>query len=853
MKQRKFWIVLVLVLVAILCMSSVVACKDNNDNNDGNNNDDTPAVADTRKIYKTYTSSFATNWNVQTYETEEQSSMFSYSSSSFYEFDYKYDDEDKVVDGEFSVVPTMASGYPTDVTSEYVGSEWGIEEGSDSLAWYIPLRKGMKWDNGDPITPDQFVYSMKMQLSPNMLPYRADSYYAGSIVLHNAENYLKQGTYNYTAMISADYGPDEYFDIKDLTESNGVAQYQGKDCVVNVKSGGNWGSAGLEKYYDAYKNKFETAGISDAIKAIIDKADDNGYAKLSKTDVNTMCGAIAVLQGYEDAAAYAEVQGDYAYQEWEEMCYFGYIFGEVSFDNVGLKAVDDGTRYGIIIILDKPIADSESHYHWAYDFGGNWLVKPDVYEACLVKPASGLWTSTYGTSPATSPSYGPYKLTDYQVGKSYTFERNTNWFGYSIPELSEGFYETDAIQCTLIEEWDSAWMAFQKGEISAISIDPKIANEYKTSKRAYFTPSDFVSTMQLQSQVKTEPDDGNAVELLSNNNFRKALSLAIDRDAMAKQTTTSSLAGYGLFNSMHYYDVENGKVYRNTDIAKQVICDTYGVEYGEGEKYATLDEAYAAVTGYDLEQAKALVKQAIEEEIANGTIKATDSLTFTMISSSENEAAKRPMNFLKAAWSELFKGTQFDGKFDIKLDGIHGDNYATDFKSGQGHILMAGWSGAAWDPCFFISAYILDQYRYAYGWNPSDSSITITIPGIGPDGIEGNADDGADFTITASALELCKILNGSSGVGYDWSSGKLDIEKRLIVLGALEKCVLETYYSVPTTYYFSAALRSMQIESFTTSYNTFMGWGGIKYYSYNYNQAEWAAYVASQGGILNYK
>ena len=68
---------------------------------------------------------------------------------------------------------------------------------------------------------------------------------------------------------------------------------------------------------------------------------------------------------------------------------------------------------------------------------------------------------------------------------------------------------------------------------------------------------------------------------------------------------------------MHYYDVENGGVYRNTDDAKKVLCEVYGVEYTD----ATLDEAVNSITGYDLVQARQLVEEAYQEELKAGTKK----------------------------------------------------------------------------------------------------------------------------------------------------------------------------------------------------------------------------------------
>lgn len=54
-------------------------------------------------------------------------------------------------------VPEMAKSMPIDVTNEYVGDEWGIEEGEMGKAWKIELRDDLCWENGDKITAQDFI------------------------------------------------------------------------------------------------------------------------------------------------------------------------------------------------------------------------------------------------------------------------------------------------------------------------------------------------------------------------------------------------------------------------------------------------------------------------------------------------------------------------------------------------------------------------------------------------------------------------------------------------------------------------------------------------------------------------
>ena len=104
------------------------------------------------------------------------------------------------------------------------------------------------------------------------------------------------------------------------------------------------------------------------------------------------------------------------------------------------------------------------------------------------------------------------------------------------------------------------------------------------------------------------------------------------------------------------------------------------------------------------------------------------------------------------------------------------------------------------------------------------------------------------FTYRTNLLDWYALLNG------DWKTGFLNEEYRLDLIAALEAQVLLHYYTVPLTNHFSASLMSYKTDYITYDYNTFMGYGGVRYLHYNYDDAEWAAYVKSQkDGVLNYK
>ena len=784
-------------LIAIVIAFTVTGCK----------GDEEPV----EKVYtyNTYTALSPSNWNELTYQDNNDTQVMSYIGSSFFTYDFKYDANGEIVPGDF-VMQYSAATALEDV-SDKVDAKWGVPAGKKGYAYKITLRDDLKWENGDPITAEDFVYTMKEQLNPDFQNYRADSFYVGSTILVNAENYVKQGqsTQAAVATVMANNG---HATIADFVAAQG-----------NEQTYVNWNYS----FGDTYENGAWTGSAEDAVVA----------SNLTVAEMYKLFSETIIGWGYDQATAdeyfVAEVSLDYT-------------FPAMDFSEVGIYAESD-TELVIVLVnaLDLLKEDGSLSYKAAYNMSSLPLVHKATYEANKVEPTAGntLWTSTYNSSKESTMSWGPYKLESFEDGKEYVMVRNENWYGYNMEEY-KGQYQTDRIVCETIKEWNSAWVKFLAGEIDGIGIDVSVADEYKGSEQAYFTPSDFVSSLQLQSSKEAladRQDPGINKTILAYADFRKALSLGIDRADFATKTTTSSLAGFGLFNSMHYYDVENGGVYRNTDEAKKVLCDIYNIDV---TKYASLDDAVDAITGYDLAAAKELVTKAYNEALAAGDIKAEDKVVLTMGSGAINATVTKRYEFLKAAWIELVKGTPLEGRLDVELQDF-ATAWATDFRAGKYDICMGGWSGAAWDPGYFLLAYLSPAYMYSTAWDTSSQQLEFTMKGVG--------ENGADITDTMSLIDWYNCLNGASGAKYDFSSNALEESQRLQLIAALEKEVLQVYYSVPLYNDFSASLISYKVDYVTYEYNTFLGYGGIRYMTYNFSDAEWEGEVAKVNGEFNYK
>ncbi len=787
----------------------------------------TPAAADTY-TYRTYTSVSPSNWNELTYQDNNDTQIMSYIGSSFYSYDFKFDADGKVIPGEF-VMKYEAATKLEDTTAKYA-EKWNLPADGKGYSYTITLREDLKWDDGTPIKAEDFVYTMQQQLDPLFQNYRADSFYNGATIIVNAQNYVKQGQ----TLENLDNGVAGIYTMADLvkgadgvyTQPDGSAIYFCLTGPLDWTSGNSVAAYAGAGYLDATAFKaLQALANEDGNVAITDES-----IELWKTLINTPAW------GNEDESYLPNY-----------LIIPSYTYPETKFEDVGIFVGDN--EYEIVLVLAKPLPllkeDGSLSYQAAYNMASLPLVHKAKFEANKVAPSdsNGLWTSKYNSSVETTASWGPYKLVSFQTGKQYTLERNENWYGYALEE-NKGLYQTDKIVCDTVKEWQSAWSMFQAGQVDGIGIDVSIADDYKNSDRAYFTPSDYVSSMQLQSNkegLKARESDGINKTILSYKDFRKALSLAIDRDAYAKACTTSYLAGFGLFNTMHYYDVENGGVFRNTDEAKKVLCEIYAVDY---TKYESLDAAVDAITGFNLAEARTLLTQAYNDALAAGDIKATDKVVLTFGSSTVSETFMRHVNFISAAWAVLAEGTPLEGKLEVDT-AEKGATWSNDFRNGAYDVCLGGWTGAAWDPGYFLLAYLSPDYMYSKAWDTSSQTMTFTMKGVG--------ENGADITETMTLIEWYDCLNGNGGAKYDWSATALEQSQRLQLIAALEKEVLAMYYTVPIANEFSASLLSYKIDYITYEYNTFMGYGGMKYMKYNFTDAEWAAEVANQGGVLDYK
>lgn len=832
MKQKKLLMLIAMVLVVVLCASVLTACKKDKGNGDGNVTKPGTGWEDP-KMYtmREYTSQMPSQWCTILSSDNVNNTMESYFTSAFYEFNYKFDANGKIVPGAYTVEYSAATKLE-DVTKKYAGKYGLAADAEKGQAFAMTLRNDLKWDDGTPIKAADFVYTMSQQLSPKYLFATASNYYSGNYVIHNAQNYVKQGQSGwFSAVDVAAYGASIssfeglYFDAKNVKAFESIFKTADMTKLTELKS--YFVSNGVNVFdelvqYAGDKRTPLTQELFDKIKGLF--AADGG--------LNSSVSG----WGWAD----------------EEIGYFtvvNYTYPEMDFSKVGYFVGDN--EYELVMVIDGTLNPLDAEGNLTYEAGyyfSNWpLVKKDLWERCEDQSKTP-YANSYCTTQEKSASWGPYKLTNYQDQKTYTVSRNDKWFGYGLPQYANQ-YQTDAIVTEKIEEWDTAWLAFQKGNLDGIGMDVKIAADYRTSKRAYFTPETYTFDLNIQSNATSKTDKRNNL-LLNYADFRKAISLSLDRDDYCAKNNPSSQAALGLLNSMYYYDVENGKVYRDTIQAKEAILNAYGAtknadgSWKVGETtYTDIEDALDATTGYNLTLARQLVESAVAQAKKDGKYSDGDEIILTYGIETQSANTDRVKNWFQAAFDNMTKGTSIEGKVKIEYFMFSSATWSEQFADGEYDLCFGAWGNAPFNPAYLLcETQISDENRYAVKWDPTTVEVTVKAT---PD------DKHKDGNYTYNLAQWRLILQGKDGCPVNFKN--FPMEDQLAALGAVETAILKEYYSIPVFSRYSASLMGYKVDYISYEYNTFMGYGGIRYMTFNYDDTAWAEFVASNNNILNYK
>lgn len=741
-------------------------------------------------------------WGTVNWETNEDSYVLSKITSGFYNF-YLNDTKDG-----WAIGCDMASELPVDVTSDYVGS-YGIEEGDTAKAWKITLNPDACWEDGTPINADSYIYSYQQLLDPIMLNRRADSLYAGDFQIYGAKNYVYQGRTSFNALGESveDYlanGGDESQLYIDVTSFWNVTAEDGSQYVSITDETPIRDEAvedeNADEAYVSGKYLYET------------------YLAPGASNADSAADYVGTMQAYE---------ADY------------------SFDNVGIFKTGD---YEIVFVTTSPVASPD--YYVPYNLSSTYLVYEDLWESCKTYFNSNgdqvdadsddiaSITTNYGTSAETTMSFGPYRLDYFELDKQITFTRNDNWFGYKDGKHT-GMYQADNISCQVIAEQSTALLAFLNGEIDNVSLVASDMSTYGSSDYIRYTPQSYTTKLTFNTDLAKTTERG--TQILTNLNFRKAFSYAIDRNTFAASYTSAGTAGFGMLNNLYVYDPYTGATYRDSEGAKEALCNLYGMTWGEDGDYEDLDEAYEAITGYDITYAQSLMQQAYDECVADGLYDGESNVEIELRVYQSDDVYVQMFNYLNSCLQAACEGTGFEGKVSMKMV-VDADYYETNY-SGGADMIFTTWGGATYSPWTVLYECYCDAsdgsgQQMEYGFDTSAINVVIDV-------------DGATFTQPLQTWALWADGDVNTVLTSDDGSVTLDAfadysyDTEAEIYGKLEYALLSYYTTTPLYYRNSGSLVSQKGDYAVTQYVDLVEFGGIEYYTFDYDDTEWEAVKGS--------
>lgn len=676
------------ILLVLMLVFSMAACKPKDDvsktpvDPNGNENkpddqnkpdDETPkgpTVVERSKgiTYRSYINKTPTTLNGHDTTTADATDITNNTTIGFYNIRANAEG-----DG-YEFITELAAEFPVDVTAQYAGNAtFGVP--ADAKEWYaysIKLNPNAKWEDGTPITADDYIYAYSQVLNPVMKNVRASELYQGDLSLANAEAYYKQGVA-----------------YEDVAGNERVADVPESEFLVTMTDPIVFFGGTAESYYtnDAYKDNFTSADGRNLYE-LYSKERFVPFTEQAKQDLN------------EIAAKF----GDSNPEAWKEFCVVKTENPAVDFSEVGMQKINDHEIHFILKTPTKP-------FFMQYSLTSNWLVHKDLYENNKTDIGNGVIKTSYGNDNTKYMSYGPYKITEYIQDKLVVLSMNENWYGWTDGQ-HEYLSNFEKIRFDVIPEAETAFNMFLAGQLDTVALGNK--PDYAASDFLVSMPNRYTYNMSWHinyDNLKAMESPGINKTMMSYKEFRQAFAYGINRTNFCKARGPLIKPISAMLNETYITDPDTGQSYRDSEYGKQVLIDLYG--------------GTDVDSGYDLAKAKDLLMQAYDKAVAAGDYKDGDIITIDYPTEEETDSRKLLYETIENSFAEMAAGTPLEGK--LKVVSFITKDWNTKMQTGETQLCLSGGGGGAMDPYGLMEFNI--RPGNGYGTDYSKIDLTINIDG----------------------------------------------------------------------------------------------------------------------------
>lgn len=259
-----------------------------------------------------------------------------------------------------------------------------------------------------------------------------------------------------------------------------------------------------------------------------------------------------------------------------------YNKGKTSADQVGVKALDDRT---LQVTLQAPTP-------YFLFLTSTWPYFPVHKKTAESDPK-------WHTDPKSIVGNGPFKITEWVHNSKIDLVKNTNYWNNQVVKLAKAELNLSDSKKTLLD-------LFESNQIDTVEVTPPLSEIPRLLKEGKLKAFPYISTYYYMINTEKAPFD--------NPKVRKALSLAIDREAIVSSLTRGgeqpALAwvpsGLPDAKPENDYRKVGGNLFKNNDIetAKKLLAEA---GYPDGKGLPPISVLY-----YNGEERKALT-EAIQE------------------------------------------------------------------------------------------------------------------------------------------------------------------------------------------------------------------------------------------------
>ena len=671
--------------------------------------------------------------------------------------------------GEYQFVYEMADSV-TDVTAEHpedlarfavtLPAGYAPEDVDHGYVFEIRLNADACWEDGTPITAADYVASMKALLDPEMKNPGAAPYCAGLAALAGAKEYYSFEYREKENYVNAAYPLTELV----LSEDGSYVTPEGYPVSVATQDGLRFlNGYSLQNFVEYYGYLYFDVPAYEKLTAL---ADERGRVTLTPETLALLQQTVTKSADWgdtpEDAAAYL------FYVEPGERFEFE--------PTVGLYPVDELCfRY-----VTRDYCDIRAFLALCTR---SFLVRTELYEAGRSYSENGLFVTDYGSSAAKFSSCGPYRIESWN-GNELKLVQNEHWYGwlenqgylvstarFTVDGVYPQQFATTGLELIRMDAEEQR-KALADGTVNLITSAADTGSSYVIpSSRSY---SLFFNTnLSVLQKADRKADRNSAV--LSDANFRKALSFCLDRDAIA--ALSGGEPTYFLMSEL----------------------PVSAVYPAEADPAALFAEALASLSAAGLYRPGEEIR--IRLAVGSGPVDEKTEKLAELLSQNVSQAAQKagfgPVVFVPV------------GNVANRYQAVAEGSYS---------LGLACWEGGVLDTYGYPRSYLDPGY---YGtlpeagcWDPEAETLTRTV-------------NGSEETM--SFADWSRALTGSGR--YAGASGEVRGE----IAAALEQAFLLRFYRVPLWTDSFTLTAADGVVPYAASYSPMYGYGGIRLLRYNDN------------------